>query len=66
MLWGDLWSRLNPEVRGAALTKYTQIFPLLRRDMKDGDTVLMKSSNSVGLTKLVSSLVKKLGSKSHD
>lgn len=63
---GDLWSRLNPEVRGAALTKYTQIFPLLRRDMKDGDTVLMKSSNSVGLTKLVSSLVKKLGSKSHD
>ncbi|CAM9286978.1 unnamed protein product, partial [Ectocarpus sp. 12 AP-2014] len=53
---GDLWSKLNPEIRGAALTKYNQVFPLLRRDMKDGDTILMKSSNSIGLTKLVNSL----------
>lgn len=63
---GNLWPKLNPDIRGAALTKYTQVFPLLRRDMRGGDTILMKSSNSIGLTKLVNSLVKKLGSKSYE
>ncbi|MGP9565915.1 Mur ligase family protein [Halomonas sp. AOP5-B2-8] len=56
-----LWPEIQTELRGAAFTSYRQILPVLRRDLENNDNVLFKSSNGVGLNKLVSFIVKKYG-----
>jgi UDP-N-acetylmuramyl pentapeptide synthase len=56
-----LWPQLSPQIRGASFTSYKQVFSVLRRELEDGDNVLFKSSNSVGLNKVVRFLLRKYG-----
>ena len=57
----NLWPKLSPEIRGASFTSYKQVLPVLRRELEDGDNILFKSSNSVGLNKVVKFLLRKYG-----
>lgn len=56
-----LWPKLSPEIRGIAFTSYEQIYPSLIKELLDQDNVLFKSSNSIGLNKTVSLMIKKHG-----
>ncbi|MGP9509039.1 Mur ligase family protein [Halomonas sp. AOP43-D1-39] len=54
-----LWPKISPNIKAAALSHYAQVFPLLRKEIKDGDVIMMKSSNDIGLNKLSNILIKK-------
>lgn len=54
-----VWPKITNSIKGASVLKSNQLLPLLRRELKDGDMVLIKSSNSVGLSKLARVLVSK-------
>ncbi|MFA7588676.1 MAG: UDP-N-acetylmuramoyl-tripeptide--D-alanyl-D-alanine ligase, partial [Novosphingobium sp.] len=52
-LYSDFWKALPDHVRGSSSSSLRELEGDLRRDLKDGDCVLLKGSHSTGLHKLV-------------
>ena len=51
-----LWPLINEDIRSACLSSHRHVFPLLRTTWRDGDVVLFKSSNGVGLNKVIAKI----------
>src|SRR5690606_38059731 len=51
-LYSDLWKALPDHVRGSSSSSLRELEGELRRDLKDGDCLLVKGSHSTGLHKL--------------
>jgi len=51
-----LWQRLSPAVWGAITVTAAEMIPILKRDLKDGDVVLVKASHGTGLGLIIQEL----------
>lgn len=55
-LMTNLWTRLPASLRGAHVSAVAELHAALSTDLREGDVVLVKASNSVGLSELVARL----------
>ena len=51
-----LWNKLSPEMQGAITSTATDMIPILKQELQDGDVVLIKASHGTGLGVIIQEL----------